>query len=512
MSPTSTAGGWDDVVVGAGTAGSVLASRLCADPDRRVLLVEAGPDCVGPAEPPNIRGVPVVGGYNWDLTAYTGSEPTGRQALYPLGRLVGGTSGINGAIALRGLPGDFDEWAAAGCPEWAWDRVLPWYRQVEADADVKDSLHGNDGPVPVRRARPAELDPMSTAFLSSCRALGLPVLSDLNGVPESGAGTIPTNGVGQRRMSSADTHLAGVRDRPNLTLWDRCVVSRVLLDGDRVVGVEVLRDGRLQRVDADRVTLAAGGIGTPLVLQRSGIGDPVRLAARGIPSRIDLPGVGENLRDHPAVPIWTIPAPGNCHGGDPWYQVMARASSDGCEPDTAVFLANNIETGNLPDSAVLGNRVAAMVSAVLLKPRSRGRVNPAGPRPDSAPEIVLGLASVPEDVERLMSAVRLAWSVVRAEPFAGRLRHVLAWTDRMVYEDRLLRAALHRWTVPLFHAAGTARMGPGDDAMAVVDQRCRVHQVSGLFVCDSSVMPSQPSAPPSLTCLMIAERVAQWMT
>src|SRR5918997_5102347 len=132
MIPTPTTRTWDDVVVGAGTAGTVLASRLSADPDRRVLLVEAGPDCVGPDEPPNVRGVPVVSGYNWDLTAYVGPEVTGRPALYPLGRLVGGTSGVNGAIALRGLPGDFDGWAASGSPEWSWDQVLPWYRAVEA--------------------------------------------------------------------------------------------------------------------------------------------------------------------------------------------------------------------------------------------------------------------------------------------------------------------------------------------------------------------------------------------
>jgi choline dehydrogenase len=500
---------WDDVVVGAGTSGCVLAARLSQDPYRRVLLLEAGPDpAVGAL--PNQLGIPVVTGFNWELSASMGADADSRPSPYPLGRVLGGTAAVNGAIALRGLPGDFHAWAAAGNPAWAWRQVEPAFAALESDRDAKGPGHGTDGPVPVIRARPHELGPLAEAFVRAGRQVGLPQIEDFNAGPVSGVGPIPVNGAAGRRQSTADVCLAPVRDRPNLAVWDGCHVDRVLLDGDRADGVAMLRDGRPVRVRAERIVLAAGGIGTPVILQRSGIGDPAALAAAGIEARVDSPGVGRNLIDHPAVPVWVLPNPGACTPGEPWYQVMARAATPAsADPDFAVVLAANIETVTLPEAGgAMGGRLAAMVSSMLLDPESRGTVAVGGPDPLAAPVIRLGLLTEPRDVTRLMHAMRVGWSVIRSEAFSCHAKQVMVWTDRMVGEDALLRRMLPRWSVPLFHAAGTARMGPATLPGSVVDERCQVHGVDGLAVCDASVMPGPVSAPPALTCVLLAERAA----
>ncbi|MGO9082793.1 MAG: GMC family oxidoreductase [Streptosporangiaceae bacterium] len=503
--------GWDDVVVGAGTSGAVLASRLAEQPGRRVLLLEAGPD--ESQETGQGLGTPSLASHNWDYSAYLGSTASGRQYPYRMGKVVGGGSAINGAIALRGLPADFDSWAAAGNSEWAWDRVLPYFAKIEADADITGTGHGACGPVPISRPRPEEFDAVSGGFVQACRTIGLPDLPDLNGGAQVGVGPVPANRLGPRRMSSADTHLTGARRRSNLTVWGRCHVTRLLLSGQRVVGVEALRDGQPCRVAADRVALSAGAINTPVILQRSGIGDGRQLADLGIKPVIDLPGVGHNLIDHPVVAIWTVARDSVDHPDGVRHQVMARTTSPDGSPDLMLFLANNLPTARIPViGAMLGGQPGIAVSAVLGTPASRGAVQLSDASPDADPVIVLNLAADPADVDRLMSGARQAWSLVRAAPLAGLVREPLVWTDRMMADDALLRSAVTRFVSPLWHPVGTARMAPPGDPAAVVDQSCRVYGADGLRVVDASVMPSIPAAPTNLTCVMLAEKVAEWIS
>ncbi|MFI0987012.1 GMC family oxidoreductase [Streptomyces exfoliatus] len=538
--PVAAVREWEYVIVGAGSAGAVTAARLAARDSGNVLLLEAGEDQPRPrgrSHPLADAGRLVLAGHNWDYRANlrTSGAPwemliqgrtdapatapggrAGARALwerfpYQLGKVVGGGSAVNGAIALRGLPRDFAAWEAHGNPDWSWEQVLPYYKDIEDDADFPGRLHGDGGPLPIRRTPRGQVHELDAAFWEECNRQGVADLPDLNAGLEAGVGPIPGNAVDGERIDASTAFLEGVRDLPNLRLRTGVRVTRVLFEKDRAVGVEAELDGTLTTIRARHVVLSAGAVGTPVILQRSGVGPAGLLRSLGVTPVADLPGVGRDLVDHPSVVIWSKPADGVCTPGLPWRQVAARMSSGfDDEVDIQAGLLNNVESHTIPGFVDrLGWPLVVGISVMLLRPRSRGRVFLDSADPRAAPVIELGLGTDPEDVERLCHGVRRAWGFLRSPGLSGRLTRTQFWSDRMVANDGVLRSGVRHIMNPGWHAAGSCRMGPDGDPWAVADQEGRVRGTRNLRIADASLFPTIPSAPTNLTTLMLAEKLAR---
>jgi choline dehydrogenase len=504
--PTMSA---DYLVVGAGSSGAVIASRLSEDPGVSIIVLEAGPHYSSEqATPAHILDgrAPSMMLHDWGREAQT---VDGNRIPYSRGKISGGSSATNGAIALRGDPDDFDHWAELGNPGWSWPHMLEAFRRLETDRDFDEDYHGHSGPIPIVRATEDQWVPFAQGFHSAAVALGFAATPDHNSPSSSGIGPIPMNIREWTRVSTAIAYLLPVQERPNLTIIDNAEVRTVRLIGRRACGVTAQRSGEQIEVTAGNVIIAAGAIESPALLLRSGIGPASALSALGRQCFVDLPGVGANLCEHPSALVMFAPSEGAVQPSDPLTQVMLRCSTGRQKNDIQLFALNNF---SLPGAESLRrlagrDRVSAIGTSLQL-PLSRGRVmlNPADP--ESAPQIDLNFFDDSTDMARMMFAYRLALQLAASDQVQDVVSETL-FPPPDAEDDTALAAFLRQTSVGHLHASGTCRMGPASETESVVDPQLRVLGVDGLMVADASIMPSIVRANTNLTAIAIAERAVQ---
>ncbi|MFZ2997438.1 GMC family oxidoreductase [Sphingobium sp.] len=527
---------FDYIVIGSGSAGSLMANRLSVDPANRVALIEAGPS--DRKWPVNLKTAMPVGNifllphekYNWKQSLVGNEAVNNRRINFPRGKLLGGCSAINGGVYIRGQKSDYDAWADAGNDGWAYEDVLPAFKAVENYAGPDKPWHGKGGELDVEK--PKSWNPISSAIVDAAEQAGHQRNDDFAGERQGGFGRYDLNQRNGTRLSSARAFLHPALKRANLTVLDETMVRRILFDRGHAIGLEIEKDGARSTVAAKReIILCAGATNSPQLLMLSGIGPQDHLRGMGVDVVHHLPGVGQHLQDHPTVHVAMENPTAESYAisakvlprilASPTTYLLKREGmlasnvaeaggflcTDGSgRPDIQItFLA-----GLKLDARSVPRRHGYMGLIQLLRPKSAGSVRLASNRPEDKPVIDPNFFADPYDMKTLIAGFR-ACRHIFAQPALAAMTGAEIEPGIQHQSDAEIDTALRKIVNTAYHPTGTCKMGPDSDPMAVVDRRLRVRGVSGLRVVDASVMPEIISGNTSAPTMMIAERAARFI-
>lgn len=523
---------YDYIVVGAGSAGCVLANRLSENPNHKVLVLEAGPKDSNPMihMPGGCAEVLKSKTLNWHFYSTPQKNLNGKRYFIPRGRMLGGSSGANGMVYIRGNAKDYDDWAAAGNKGWSFAEVLPHYRRLEDNVRGESDYHGKGGPLHVQNA-PSD-NPLYDMYVKAAEQAGYPLTDDFNGPNQEGVGRFQCTIKDAKRWSTASAFLTPIKKRPNLTIATGAQVLRLIMDGNKVTGVEY-KQGRSKTPVVAKVTkevvLSAGAIQSPHLLQLSGIGDSAELKAAGIEPKINLPGVGKNLQEHLDIKLpYEVKTKDSMNSIGITDQV--KIALEYMFKKSGVAACNNIEGGGFlktlpeldrPDIQLhfvpaymtsliepLPKQWGATIHACLLRPQSRGTVKAVSNNPLEYPEIDFNFFDKEEDWQTYYRAIKMLRKIMAQDAWGNILGDEIK-PGKQVEDEAAIRAAMADCTETVYHPAGTCKMGITDDC--VVDPELKVHGVEGLRVADASIIPDMIGGNTNAPAMMIADKCAAMM-